>query len=206
MAPRLRGLYVIIDPDQCRGREPAWVAREAIAGGARLIQWRDKSREKGLQLTDVEAVLAACRAAGVPLVVNDHADLALAIGADGVHVGQKDLPVAAVRRIVPAEWIVGVSTNNVEEAVRAERAGASYIAVGNLFGTQSKADTRPATLETLRAVRAAVTVPVCGIGGVNESNVRDAIAAGAEMAAVISAVCGADDVREAARRLAGRLS
>jgi thiamine-phosphate pyrophosphorylase len=201
MGERLHGLYVIIDPELCRGRDPAWIAGEAIAGGARLIQWRDKAREKGLQLADAEAILAACREGGVPLIVNDHADLALAIGADGVHVGQKDLPVAAVRRIVPASWIVGASTNNVQEAAQAERDGASYIAVGNLFGTQSKADTRPATLDTLRAVKAAVTTPVCGIGGVAESNIRDVIEAGAEMAAVISAVCGAEEPRKAARAL-----
>jgi thiamine-phosphate pyrophosphorylase len=129
MSERLHGLYVIIDPALTCGRDPARVASESIAGGARLVQWRDKAREKGLQLPDLRNVLAACRDANVPLVVNDHADLALAVGADGVHVGQKDLPVADVRRIVPADWIVGASTNNVDEAIQAERDGATYIAV-----------------------------------------------------------------------------
>jgi thiamine-phosphate pyrophosphorylase len=136
--------------------------------------------------------------------VNDHVDLALAAGADGVHVGPKDLPVAAVRRIVPRDMIVGASTNNPEEARKAEADGADYVSVGRLFETGSKEDTRPATTETLRAVKAAVSVPVCAIGGINESNIDEVIAAGADMVAVISAVGGAPDPREAARRLGGR--
>jgi thiamine-phosphate pyrophosphorylase len=198
----LRGLYVIIDPAVAAERDPAWVAREAIAGGARLVQWRDKRREKGLQLTDLEAIATACRDAAIPLIVNDDVDLALAIGASGVHVGQKDLPVRLVRRVVPPEWIVGASTNNVEEARRAEADGATYVSVGNLFGTMSKEDTRPATLGVLREVRAAVSVPVCAIGGINEANISQVIDAGADMACVISAVVAAEDPREAARRLA----
>ena len=119
-----------------------------------------------------------------------------------MHVGQKDLPVAAVRRIVPADWIVGASTNNVEEARQAVADGATYVSVGNLFGTTSKDDTRPATLEMLHAVKAAVSVPVCAIGGINESNIRSVIDAGADMASVISAVVAADDPRKPRRRLA----
>jgi hypothetical protein len=136
--------------------------------------------------------------------VNDHVDLALAVDADGVHLGQKDLPVAVVRRLVPPDMMVGCSTNNPDEARRAEADGADYVSVGRLFPTGSKGDTRPATLETLRAVKAAVSVPVCAIGGITEQNIDEAIAAGADMVSVIGAVTGADDVREAARRLAGR--
>jgi thiamine-phosphate pyrophosphorylase len=205
MPGRLRGLYVIIDPALCLGRDPAWVASEAIAAGARLIQWRDKTREKGLQLPDLHNVLAACRDGGVPLVVNDHADLALVVGADGVHVGQKDLPVAAVRRLVPPDWIVGASTNNASEARQAELDGATYIAVGNLFGSQSKLDTRSATLETLQAVKAAVATPICAIGGIDADNIGEVINAGADLAAVISAVCSAEDPRQAAAELARSL-
>jgi len=111
-----------------------------------------------------------------------------------------------VRRIVPAGFIVGCSTNNPEEARRAEADGADYVSVGRLFPTGSKADTRPATLDTLRAVKAAVSLPVCGIGGIDESNIDDVLAAGADMVAVIAAVSAAPDVREAARRLAARFS
>lgn len=202
MPHQLRGLYVILDPQVAAERDLAHIAAEAIAGGARLIQWRDKQREKGLQLSTLEAIARICRQNNVPLIINDDVDVALVVGADGVHVGQKDLPVAAVRRIVPADWIVGASTNNVEEARQAVADGATYVSVGNLFGTTSKDDTRPATLDMLRAVKAAVSVPVCAIGGIKESNIRSVIDAGADMASVISAVVTADDPREAARRLA----
>ncbi len=176
----LRGLYVIIDPSLVEGRDEVEIAQEALAGGARLLQLRDKTREKGLQLPIARALRALCRERGAPFIVNDHVDLALAVGADGVHVGQKDLPLSAVRRLVPREMIVGCSTNNPEEA--------------------------------RRAVKAAVSVPVCAIGGITEANIDEVLAAGADMAAVIAAVIAAPDpsagsgqaVREAARRLAVR--
>ncbi|MFB3053207.1 MAG: thiamine phosphate synthase [Dehalococcoidia bacterium] len=219
----LRGLYVIIDPARAEGRDEVEIAREALAGGARLLQLRDKRREKGLQLPIARALSALCRERGAPFIVNDHVDLALAADADGVHVGQKDLPVSVVRRLVPRQMIVGCSTNNPEEARRAEADGADYVSVGRLFPTGSKQDTRPATTETLRAVKAAVSVPVCAIGGITEANIDEVLAAGADMAAVIAAVIAAPDpsasspsgasesakrtgqaVREAARRLAAR--
>ncbi len=201
---RLRGLYVIIDPSLAEGREEVEIGRKALAGGARLLQLRDKTREKGLQLPIARALRAMCRERGAPFIVNDHVDLALAVDADGVHVGQKDLPVSAVRRLVPRKMIVGCSTNNPEEARRAEADGADYVSVGRLFATGSKQDTRPATTEALRAVKAAVSVPVCAIGGITEANIDEALAAGADMAAVIAAVIAAPDVTAAARRLAAR--
>ena len=166
---------------------------------------RDKTREKGLQLPVAESLSRICREAGVPFILNDHVDLALAVSSDGVHVGQKDLPIAVVRRLVGPEMIIGASTNNPDEARRAEEDGADYVSVGRLYETVSKSDTRPATTDTIRAVKAAVAIPVCAIGGINESNIDDVIAAGADMAAVISAVCSAPNPLEAARRLAERL-
>jgi len=203
--PRIRGLYVIVDPEQTRGRDAIEVARQALEGGASLIQWRDKARDKGEQLPQLLAVRDLCRQHGALLIVNDHADLALAAGADGVHLGQKDLPPAAVRAFVPADFIVGMSTNNVEEARRAQAEGASYVAVGALFPTASKAVTRPASPQRLQEVKQAVSVPVVGIGGINEDNIDQVLAAGADAVAVISAVIAADDVRQAAARLAAHL-
>jgi thiamine-phosphate pyrophosphorylase len=200
----LRGLYVIIDPDVAAGRDEVAVARQALAGGARLIQLRDKRREKGVQLPIAGALRSLCQEHGALFIVNDHVDLALAVEAHGVHVGQKDLPVSVVRRLVSRELIVGCSTNNPEEAGRAEADGADYVSVGRLFPTGSKEDTRPATTETLRAVKAAVSLPVCAIGGIDETTIDEVVAAGADMAAVIAAVVAAPDVREAARRLAAR--
>jgi len=199
----LRGLYVIIDPAVCAGRDPLDIARAAIDGGARLIQLRDKVSEKGVQLTLDQALTSLCREADVLFIVNDHADLALAARADGVHVGQKDLPLAVVRQLVGPGLVIGASTNNAHEARRAQADGADYVSVGRLFETGSKADTRPASTDTIREVKIAVSVPVCAIGGINESNIDQVIAAGADMVAVISAVCSAPDPGEAARRLAG---
>ncbi len=201
---KIRGLYVIIDPDACRGRDVLDVARLALEGGASMLQWRDKHREKGAQLAEARALQKLCDDHGALLFVNDHADLAMVVGADGVHVGQGDLPVDAVRRVVPADFIVGASTNNVAEALEAEAAGASYIAIGSIYPTSSKEPerTRAASPERLGEVKSAVSVPVVAIGGINASNLEEVVRAGADAVAVISAVCSADDVTGAARELA----
>jgi len=197
----LRGLYAIIDPAACRGRSPVEVTRAVLAGGASLVQWRDKLRDKGAQLADLQPIYALCRAYAAALIVNDHADLALVLGGDGVHVGQSDLPVGELRRVLPAGFVVGASTNNPEEARTAERDGASYIAVGDIFGTGSKQGTRGASPARLAAVKAAVMLPVFGIGGITLDNVAEVVRAGADGVAVISAVCAADDPEAAARAL-----
>ncbi|MCH8025615.1 MAG: thiamine phosphate synthase [Chloroflexi bacterium] len=203
-ASPIHGLYVIIDPDACAGRDPIVVARLALEGGTSLLQWRDKRRDKGDQLDQAQALRELCAEHGALFIVNDHVDLALAVRADGVHLGQHDLPIEAVRPLVPPEFIVGVSTNNAEEAQRAQAAGASYVAVGSIFPTDTKETTRPASPERLREVKAAVDLPVVAIGGIDASNVDQALAAGADAVAVISAVCAAGDVRAAAEELASR--
>lgn len=202
MSARVQGLYVIIDPEATRGRDAVEVARLALEGGASMLQWRDKRRDKGQQLPDIRAVRELCARHGALLIVNDHADLAVAAGADGVHLGQKDLPPEAVRGILPEGSVIGVSTNKVDEARRAQEHGAGYVAVGSIFPTASKEVTRPASPERLAEVKAAVEVPVVAIGGIHEANVDRVLEAGADAVAVISAVCAADDPREAARRLA----
>jgi thiamine-phosphate diphosphorylase len=203
---QIEGLYVIIDPDACAGRDPIDVTRQALEGGASMIQWRDKRREKGAQLAQARAIGELCREHRALYIVNDHVDLALGVAADGVHVGQGDLPVDVVRSLVPASFVVGASTNNVDEARAAEAAGASYIAVGALFPTSSKDPerTRAATPERLREVKAAIEGPVVGIGGIEAMNIAQVIEAGADAVAVISAVCGANDVKAAARELVER--
>jgi len=206
----IAGLYVIIDPAACRGREPVAIARAALAGGASAIQWRDKQRDKGEQLAAARAIRDLCRQHDAVFIINDHVDLMLALAAEdgagaeslGVHVGQKDLPLEDVRRILRgAPFVVGVSTNNPDEAANAQRNGASYVAVGDIFGTTSKQGTRAASPKRLAEVRAAVTLPVIGIGGINRSNVGQVMAAGASGVAVISAVCSAEDPEAAAHEL-----
>ena len=204
MNDRLRGLYVIIDPEIAPGRDEAEISRRAIAGGARMIQLRDKTLAEDELLPIARQLADVCAENGAAFFVNDDVDLALAAGADGVHVGRTDLPVAIVRERLGPDLLIGASTNNVEEARQAEANGADYVSVGRLFPTGSKANTRPATLDTLRAVKAAVTIPVCAIGGINESNIDAVIEAGADIVSVIAAVVAADDVREAARALSSK--
>ena len=207
---KIGGLYVIIDPAACLGRDPVAVGLAALAGGATMLQWRDKQRDKGEQLAQARALYLLCQEHDAVFVVNDHADLALVLASDGVppggaigvHVGQRDLPPADVRAIVPPYFVVGVSTNDVGEALAAERAGASYVAVGDIFGTSAKAGTRPASPQRLAQVKAAVRLPVIAIGGITKENVGEVLAAGADGIAVISAVCAAADPEAAARELA----
>ncbi len=198
----LRGLYVIIDPAVCTG-DPVKTTRLAIEGGAKVIQLRDKTNEKGVQLALAKAMAKISSSAGATFFVNDHLDIAISSGADGVHVGQKDMPLAEVRKIAPVGLLVGVSTNNVAEAKQAEVDGADYVSVGRLFPTTSKHDTRPADLKRLQEIKRAVTVPVAAIGGINETNLASVLKYGADMAAVISAVVAQKDVRASAARLAG---
>ncbi len=202
----LRGLYVIIDPEVAGERPEEEIARLAVEGGATLIQLRDKLREKRRQLEVAERLMRICAGANHRLIINDHVDLALAVRADGVHLGQKDLPVALVRRRLWRNGIIGCSTNNVEEALRAQADGADYVSVGRLFPTASKADTRPATSDTVRAIKKAVSIPVAAIGGITEDNIDAVLAAGADMVCVIAAVVAAPDPREAARRLVARIA
>lgn len=198
---KVRGLYVIIDPQACRGDALA-VAEEAVEGGARLLQWRDKSRDKGDQLPDCLRLVEMCAAHDALLIVNDHADLAVASGAHGLHVGQHDLPLAHARSLLAPSQLAGRSNATVEEAQESESGGADYVAVGRMFPTSSKSNTRPAGLETLRLVREAAQAPLVAIGGITEENVESVVEAGADAIAVIGAVAGAADPREAAKRLA----
>ena len=199
-AKRVRGLYVIIDPQASR-LGALKVAEEALEGGARLLQWRDKSRDKGDQLPDCLRLVEMCTHHGALLIVNDHADLAAATNAHGLHVGQHDLPLAHARSLLAPSQLAGRSNATVEEAQESESGGADYVAVGRMFPTESKSNTRPAGLETLRRVRETAQAPLVAIGGITEENVESVVAAGADAVAVIGAVAGAADPREASRRL-----
>jgi thiamine-phosphate diphosphorylase len=202
MKTRIHGLYVIVDPDACNGHSPAETARLALEGGASVIQWRDKRRDKGAQLPDASTIRDLCTERGAVFIVNDHADLAVAVGADGVHLGQHDLNISDVRPLVGADMLIGVSTNTPQEALEAEAAGADYVAVGAIFPTHSKLETRPSTLTSLRQIKHAVSVPVVAIGGIRAENIAGVVLSGGDAAAVISAVCGAADPRRAASVLA----
>ena len=195
-------VYVITDSHHARGRSDRDIALAAIRGGATSVQLRMKDTPEREMMALARELQPRCRAAGVILVINDRLEVALAVGADGLHVGQDDLPAAAARaRLGPGPFL-GVSAATVDEAMAAERAGADYLGVGALFATGTKADAgSPVGLERVRDIRRAVRVPIVGIGGVTVENAADVIRAGAQGVAVITAVTLADDMVEATRRL-----
>ena len=199
---RLRGLYVIVDPET---GDPVALTEAAIRGGARLLQLRDKRGTARETLRLAEAMAERARRAEVVFIVNDRLDIALAAGADGVHLGQHDLPVAAARAIAGDRLLIGCSTNTVAEARQAVLDGADYLGVGAMFPTASKPDTRPAGIARLREIRAAVEAPIVAIGGITAANAAEVVAAGADMVAVIAAVAKATDPEAAARALAAAI-
>ncbi|HUM78261.1 MAG TPA: thiamine phosphate synthase [Methanoculleus sp.] len=200
-------LYVITDETVGRGRSHAELAAQAVDGGADVIQLRDKRLPAPDLLEAATAVRKITRDSGALFIVNDHLDLALRVGADGVHLGAADIPLPEARSLSPPSFIIGASVGSVAGALRAEAAGADYVALSPTFATGSKSDAGPGLgLFVLSAIRAAVSVPLIAIGGINAGNVADVIAAGADGVAVISAVVGEDDVTAAARDLRARIA
>lgn len=192
-------LYVITDEGLSRGLTHGEIARQAVAGGADVIQVRDKTLTGRALYTVSEEIRKVTADAGALFIVNDRLDIALASGADGVHLGQEDLPLLLARKIAPSPFIIGISVASVEEAVDAEQGGADYIAVGPVFSTSSKPDAGPSLgLQVVRDICAAVNKPVIAIGGIHPGNAEDLISAGVEGIAVISAVVSAEDITTAA--------
>jgi thiamine-phosphate pyrophosphorylase len=197
-------VYVLLDRDFTAGRSLVVVAEAAIRGGATVLQLRDKSSDIHRFSADAMAIVAIARAAGVPLIINDRVDLALAVDADGVHVGEDDLPVEATRRLVGPDRFVGASAGSVEAARAAIAAGADHLGVGPVYearGTKTDAGP-PVGLTLIRAIAAFSPLPIVGIGGITAENAGAVIAAGAAGVAVISAVGLAPDVEAATRNLA----
>jgi thiamine-phosphate pyrophosphorylase len=198
---RFSGLYVILDRTAARGRPLEAILDAAIAGGSGMIQLREKEWPSGTVLPLARRLRERCRAAGVPFIVNDRVDLALAANADGVHLGQDDLPAGAARPLLRAGMIMGISTHSRAQARAAERDGADYVAIGAMYPTGTKAGFELVGPAAVRQLRGAVQVPLIGIGGITVDTVGEVIRAGADGVAVVSAVCGAADPEEAARRL-----
>ncbi len=199
---QLSGLYVIIDTEMLRGRSHVEVTLQAVRGGARVIQLRDKFLSKGKLLSMAQELRNLCAAHNVLFIMNDYLDIALAVDADGLHVGQGDLPVKVARRLLPLDKILGISTTTVEQAIAGLAEGADHVAVGSIYPTPTKKTAVGVGLERLHQVRQAVSAPLVAIGGINKDNVADVIAAGADSVAVISAVLAADSPETAARQIA----
>jgi len=196
-------LCLITDERLSRGRSHLEIAAAAVRGGADVIQLRDKEASGGRLFEIAVALRELIRGTGIPLIVNDRLDVAMAAGADGVHLGQEDLPADAARRILGPGKILGVSAETPAEARRAEAAGADYLGVGPVFEARgSKPDAgAPQGLDQIVRIRAETRLPIVAIGGIRPDNARRVREAGADAVAVISAIVSAEDVEEATRRM-----
>ncbi len=195
-------LYVITDSRLLKGRSLVEAVEEAIRGGATVIQYREKEAPTRRMVEEARLLRALCRARGVPFIVNDRIDVALAVDADGVHVGDDDMPVWLARKLLGPRKIIGASADSVEKAILYASEGANYLGVGSVYATPTKPDAGPPIgLDGLKRILRVASVPVVAIGGINETNAREVLEAGVAGIAVISAVMGAPDVLEATRRL-----
>ena len=201
VASRLDGIYVIVGPTHTRGRSVIEVAHAAIDGGACAIQLRDKTSSPTELLNVAERLRLLCTDAEVLLIVNDDPRMASQVGADGVHVGQSDVSVDMCRSVLNEPQIIGRSNATVDEVKESIQQGADYVAVGAMFQTSTKLDTRPAGLEILTAAVQAANVPVVAIGGINADNIGLIATAGADVACVASAVTSATDPKRATEEL-----
>ncbi|MDR1950525.1 MAG: thiamine phosphate synthase [Spirochaetaceae bacterium] len=200
--PRSLLLYLCTDRVLALGRPITEAVEAAIAGGVTMVQLREKDASTGEFYRIAREVLAVTRPFHVPLVINDRLDIALAIGAEGLHMGQSDLPLPAARRLAGKDMFIGLSASTVEEALRAQAEGADYLGVGAVYPTGSKADAGEViSLQGLAEIRAAVKIPVVGRGGVNAGNAAEVMAAGADGIALISGILSQPDIQEAARNL-----
>ncbi len=194
-------LYLVTDEKILEGRAYVKTLEEALHGGVSLVQLREKELSARAFYHRAVEVHQLTQRHGVPLIVNDRVDIALAMGAEGVHVGQQDLPVSAVRQVVGHGMVIGASAATLEEALRAEEEGADYIGVGALFPTRTKTNTRPVTLDQLKAIKQAVGIPVVAIGGIGKENVSSVIQQGVDGVAVVSAVLQQKSPQNAASAL-----
>jgi len=201
-AHRVRGLYVIIDPEVTGGRHPLDIARGAVRGGARMLQLRDKLRDKGESLPLAIALQELCQSNDVLLIINDHVDLAAAVGSGGVHVGQTDLPVAQARQVLAPHQVLGRSNREFEQLVESQQMGADHVAFGPIYQSGTKSTGRqPQGPQRLRQARELAKVPLVAIGGINAENVAPVVEAGADAICVTAAVGAAPDPEAAASRL-----
>jgi thiamine-phosphate pyrophosphorylase len=198
----IAGLYAIT-PDDSDPRALREKVRKALAGGARVVQYRNKSADRTLRSAQARSLLALCRESGIPLIINDDLELALEIGADGLHLGSDDGDLARARSVIGPERILGASCyNRLELAERSVAAGADYVAFGSVFDSPTKPAAVHASLALFAEARAKLSVPLVAIGGITLENARQVVEAGASAIAVISSLFEAADVEATARQFA----
>lgn len=195
-------IYLVTDEGCLQGRALLDCVREALEGGVTLVQYRAKTASSAEMYAEALQLKALCDSFNVPLIINDRLDIAMAVGAAGVHLGQDDLPCAVARRILGEEYLIGVSAHNPTEAKAALQSGADYLGCGAVFGTATKADVKKLGTEGLEAICKAKGLPVVGIGGVTADNYREVRAAGADGAAIVSGILAQPDIRATVRAIA----
>ena len=200
--PEQLRLYAVTDRAWAAD-EDAFLAQveDAVDGGATFVQLREKHLNDEAFLAEAERFVALCRRKGAVSIINDNVDIALRTGADGVHVGQEDLAAGRVRQLLGPDKIIGVSAHTVEEALAAQAAGADYLGTGAAFVTGTKTDAKPISRETIRAICAAVDIPVVAIGGITRDNILELKGCGLDGVAVVSALFAQKDVKAAAEEL-----
>ena len=204
---QLSGLYVILDPAVQTARPLADVLKQSAKAGARIFQYRNKTGSMKEAYTEALPLRRLASELGVLFIVNDRCDLALAIDADGVHLGQRDLPYVDARKVMGNRTIIGLSTHNTDQVREAERLNPDYIGFGPIYTPGSKQDHDPVVgVEGLRAIRSLTSLPIFAIGGITVDNVGDVIRAGANGVAIISAILKAPDVARATEELIAQLS
>lgn len=200
------GLYLVTDRELSMGRPIKWIVEEAVKGGVTMVQLREKdcNTRDFIQLaTELKERLATYK---VPLIINDRVDVALVSGADGLHIGQSDMPYSLARQLLGFGKIIGLSVENMEQVAEANKLDVDYIGISPVFCTITKTDTsQPFGLEGIREVMAATIHPAVAIGGINSSNANAIIEAGANGIAVVSAICSAENPREAAFELKNKI-
>ncbi|SFR87133.1 thiamine phosphate synthase [[Clostridium] aminophilum] len=194
-------LYAVTDRHWLNGRTLIDQVREAIDGGATFIQLREKELDEERFEQEAREIGALCRERHIPFVLDDNVMLAKKVGADGVHVGQSDMEAGNVRSLIGPDRILGVSAQTVEQAIRAEQAGADYLGVGAVFPTGSKDDATEVSYDTVKAIVEAVSIPVIAIGGITKDNVGELSGTGIAGVAVISAIFAKEDIHEATAEL-----
>lgn len=195
-------IYLVTDDGCLQGRALLDCVREALEGGVTLVQYRAKTASGAEMYNEALQLKALCDSFKVPLIINDRLDIAMAVGAAGVHLGQDDLPCAAARKILGEDYIIGVSAHNPAEAKAALQSGADYLGCGAVFGTATKADVKKLGTDGLAAICKAKGLPVVGIGGVTADNYREVRAAGADGAAIVSGILAQPDIRTTVEAIA----
>ena len=194
-------IYLVTDEACLHGRPLLECVEEALAAGVTLVQYRAKAADGGVLYAEACKLKELCDNYNVPLIINDRLDIALAVGAAGVHLGQDDLPCAVARRLLGENFIIGVSAHNPAEAVQAVSEDADYLGCGAVFGTATKHDVAKLGLENLRAIRKSVAVPMVGIGGITADNYAEVLATGADGAAIVSAILAQEDISAVVKKL-----